>query len=177
MANGCGRTHSLATALSTLRAVACSTTKKKQPSMEKCSNENHPTQRTHRERRSMSDWNYLNRYRVRDGALASDDSFGCNGYFCLMIFGEKVKVIASDCEGWQHISVSLAEKPSTVPNYKTMQEVRRLFYEDDQWVVQFSPPKSEHINNHPGCLHWWRPTDQPMPTPPAILVGLKALNV
>lgn len=125
----------------------------------------------------MSDWNYLNRHRVREGMFASDPADGCNGYFCLMIFGEKVKVIASDDLGWKHVSVSLADKPTTVPNYRTMQEVRRLFYEDSQWVVQFSPPVSEHINNHPGCLHWWMPLDQRMPTPPSIMVGIKELNV
>ena len=124
----------------------------------------------------MSDRNYLNKHRVRTGLYGSDDSYGCNGYFCLMIGGTKVKVIASDGEGWKHVSVSLAEHPNTVPNYATMQEVRRLFYEDSDWVVQFSPPKSEHINNHNGCLHWWMPMDQKMPTPPSIMVGLKALN-
>lgn len=93
-----------------------------------------------------------------------------------MIGGAKVKVIASDEGGWQHVSVSLADYPRTVPNYATMQQVRELFFEDDHWVVQFSPPKAEHINNHEGCLHWWRPTEQQMPTPPSIFVGLKALN-
>lgn len=125
----------------------------------------------------MSDWDYLNRYRVREGMFASDPADGCNGCFLLMIFGERVKVIASNGRGWKHVSVSLVDKPAVVPNYKTMQEIRRLFYEDDQWVVQFSPPKSEHINNHPGCLHWWMPLDQRMPTPPSIMVGIKALNV
>lgn len=124
----------------------------------------------------MSDWNYLNRFRVRTGPFASHEGFGCNGYFCLLIKNQKVKVIASDGGGWQHVSVSLADHPKSTPSYKVMQEVRRLFYEDEDWVVQFSPPKSEHINNHEGCLHWWRPTDQQMPTPPSIMVGLKELN-
>jgi hypothetical protein len=119
----------------------------------------------------MSDWNYLNKYRVREGMFASNDSDGCNGYFCLMIGSERVKVIASDGEGWKHVSVSLHDKPNTVPNYKTMCEVRHLFYEDTDWVVQFNPPKSEFINDHPGCLHLWKSLDEKMPTPPSWMVG------
>lgn len=55
----------------------------------------------------MSDFAYLNKYRVRSGYFASDDSFGCNGAFLLMIGSANVRVIASDGEGWQHVSVTL----------------------------------------------------------------------
>ncbi len=124
----------------------------------------------------MSDWNKLNSCRVRDGHFGSAPEDGRNGLFFMYIFGEHVRVICSDGMGWYHVSVSLVDKPAVVPNYKTMQEVRRLFFEDEDWAVQFSPPKTEHINNHDGCLHWWLPLGQKMPTPPSIMVGLKELN-
>jgi len=55
--------------------------------------------------------------------------------------------------------------------------VRDLFFEPDDWVVQFHPPAKEYVNNHPGCLHLWRPLDKPIPTPDSIMIGFKALGV
>ena len=125
----------------------------------------------------MSNWTHLNKCRVRSGMFASDNSFGFNGAFCLIIDGQKVKVIASDGEGWQHVSVSLHDRPAVCPNHKIMCVVKDLFWEDEDVVVQFHPKKSQYINNHEGCLHLWRCTDgREFPTPPSILVGLPELN-
>lgn len=122
----------------------------------------------------MSDWNYLNKYRVRTGKFGSDDSYGFNGFFCLMLNGTRVKVIASDGEGWQHVSVSLHDHPNTCPKWDIMCMVKDLFWEDEDCVVQFHPPKSEYVNHHPGCLHLWRCTDgREQPIPPSIFVGPK----
>lgn len=122
----------------------------------------------------MSDWERLNRGRVRSGLLASDDSFGFNGAFRLIIDGQRVKAIAADQEGWQHVSVSLADKPTFTPNWRIMCEVKDLFWEPEDVVVQFHPRASEYVNHHPGCLHLWRCTDgREFPTPPSIFVGPK----
>jgi hypothetical protein len=51
--------------------------------------------------------------------------------------------------------------------------VKDLFWGDDDWVVQFHPAKSAYVNNHPGCLHLWRPTREQMPMPPHELTGIK----
>ena len=40
-----------------------------------------------------------------------------------------------------------------------------------------NPPKSQWINNHPFCLHLWRPLRDNIPLPPQIAVGLKELNL
>ncbi len=32
-------------------------------------------------------------------------------------------------------------------------------------------PESQHINDHPRCLHLWRPLDREIPLPPSWLVG------
>jgi hypothetical protein len=50
--------------------------------------------------------------------------------------------------------------------------VKDLFWHDDECVVQFHPPKSEYINNHPYCLHLWKPPYE-VKLPPSILVGVK----
>src|SRR5512137_1515806 len=119
-----------------------------------------------------TDWTTINKYRVRHGQFASEDSDGFNGAFGFRIPGEArlVCVIASDGAGWQHVSVSFGASSRKTPSWQVMEWVKQAFWGPDEWVVQFHPPKSEYVNNHPGCLHLWRPTDQPFPTPPSILV-------
>ena len=41
---------------------------------------------------------------------------------------------------------------------------------------QLHPPESSYVNNHPHCLHMWRPTNAAIPLPPSILVGVKSLG-
>jgi len=43
--------------------------------------------------------------------------------------------------------------------------------------MQLHPPRSKWINNHPYCLHLWRPTKQEIPLPPEIAVGILGLEV
>lgn len=121
----------------------------------------------------MSNWAYLNKHRVASGPFATDASCGFNGAFCLVINAFPVKCIASDGMGWQHVSVSIHDRPQVTPSWQIMCKVKALFWGDEDWVVQYHPAKSEYVNNHPGCLHLWRPTDAAMPTPDSILVGIK----
>lgn len=122
----------------------------------------------------MSDWVYINKFRVRTGGFGSDDAYGFNGLFQIPKFGRKIQVICSDGMGWQHVSVSLHGEQK-VPSYEIMCWVKDLFFEPEDWVVQFHPAKSEYINNHPGCLHLWRSLDVPFPVPPSIMVGVKGM--
>jgi hypothetical protein len=128
----------------------------------------------------MSNWDLLNKQRVtvwtprvpaRYLTTAAD---GFMGLFRITIGGKCVRCIASDGEGWQHVSVSI-EYETKPPSWEIMCVVKELFWEDEDWVVQFHPAKSEYVNYHPGCLHLWRYTgDGPkMPTPPSIFVGPK----
>jgi hypothetical protein len=48
-----------------------------------------------------------------------------------------------------------------------------LFWDGEEVVIQFHPPKSEYVNNHLGCLHLWHPTRDKIPLPDSILVGIK----
>lgn len=121
----------------------------------------------------MSNWNLLNQGRVRQGTFASEDCDGFNGAFCIWIESKRVKIIASDGEGWRHVSVSLHDEPRRTPSWSIMCRVKELFWDEDDWVVQFHPARSEYVNNHPGCLHLWQPTDEKLPTPPSIMVGIK----
>lgn len=82
-------------------------------------------------------------------------------------------VIWSNGGGWEHVSVSPFKKSYT-PTWDEMCSLKDMFFHDDEVVVQYHPAKSEYVNNVPNCLHLWRPIDQQMPTPPSIMVGIKA---
>jgi len=111
------------------------------------------------------------KYRIRRGVLASDESYGCNGAFMVPLKTNKqtVKVIASDEGGWEHVSVSRSDR---CPTWAEMCEVKDLFFGPDEWVIQYHPARSDYVNNHPFCLHMWRPVDVAFPTPPSWMVGL-----
>lgn len=124
----------------------------------------------------MSNWNILNAARLRDGELGTNPSDGFNGAFQLVINNVWVGIIASDGAGWDHVSVSLIRSVGT-PSWSIMQKVKELFWDDEVAVMQLHPPKSTWVNNHPGCLHLWRPQQEKIPLPPPIMVGLQSLNV
>lgn len=77
-------------------------------------------------------------------------------------------VLASSDGGWEHVSVS---RRTRCPNWAEMAYIKDLFFRDDEAVVEFHVPKSEHVNDHPYCLHLWRPTDFELPRPPRYMVG------
>lgn len=112
-----------------------------------------------------------NKYRVRDGRLGSDDDVGNAGAFDVRLrAGQRVFVIASDGGGWEHVSVSRRDR---CPTWDEMCQVKALFWDEDDWVVQFHPARAEYVNNHPNCLHLWRPVLDEVPTPPAWMVGIE----
>jgi len=121
----------------------------------------------------VSDWNFINAGRESEGRYRSEDSDGFNGKFRLYICYEWLTVIASDGEGWKHVSVSRFMDARKVPTWEMMCKIKDLFWEPNDWVIQFHPAQSEYVNNHPGCLHLWQPTDKTFPVPDSILVGYK----
>lgn len=128
----------------------------------------------------MSDWKFLNTKRISLPMYPDTDaSWGFNGVFEFFILNcnEKLRVVASDGHGWQHVSVSFGpEKKHITPRWDVMCRVKDLFWEDDDVVVQFHPRKRDYVNYHGGCLHMWRCTDgREFPTPPSILVGPKQI--
>lgn len=111
------------------------------------------------------------KYRVHDGQMASDSSFGNNGAFILKVkHGQTLFVIASDQWGWEHVSVSRRDR---CPTWEEMCQVKALFWGGEDCVIQYHPPESEYVNNHPNCLHLWRKIDTEFPLPPSIMVGIK----
>lgn len=126
-----------------------------------------------------------------------DGPRGCNsGAFIFKKGAAHLRVIVSDGLGWDHVSVSL---PTRCPTWEEMCYIKSLFFEDEERVMQLHPEKSKWINNHPFCLHLWRPQTKEeieqrksdwgeewiygdidpageIPLPPSHTVGLQELN-
>lgn len=87
--------------------------------------------------------------------------------------GVYFNVVASWGGGWDHVSMSL---PNRCPTWEEMCWVKDQFFEAEESVMQLHPPRSEYVNNHPFCLHLWRPQETLIPLPPAIFVGIPGVQ-
>lgn len=111
----------------------------------------------------------INQFRVRTGQFASTDSSENNGLFIISRNGKILRCIVSDGLDWDHVSVSI-ENGKYPPTWDDMSFVKDLFFDEEETVVQYHPPKSCYVNVHPGVLHMWRPHKKTIPLPPIIMV-------
>ncbi len=120
----------------------------------------------------------IERYRVRSGPMASRSGYGANGAFQIPFGPVLLTVVASDGIDWrasglpdpvfEHVSVSLVAR---CPTWAEMDFVKRLFWRDDETVLQLHVPRDQHVNYHEYCLHLWKPVGVAIPLPPTITVG------
>ena len=118
----------------------------------------------------------LERARIVAGPAASRPDWGFYGAFQILgPCGRELRIVASGADdddkasdGWEHVSVSLPNRP---PNWQEMCYAKSLFWEDEECVIQFHPPRSRYVNNHPYCLHLWKKRGDDFLMPPPILVG------
>lgn len=89
------------------------------------------------------------------------------GYVYLPISKKSLAVIFSWGGGWDHVSVSHKNK---VPSWEEMCMVKDIFFDEEECVIQYHPPKSQYINNHPYCLHLWRPQNKEVLMPPKVMI-------
>lgn len=118
--------------------------------------------------------------RVTTGRLGTTRAeAGNNGLFMLLgPKGETLRCIASDGTGWtsigwelpawEHVSISLVDR---TPTWAEMAYVKGVFWDEDDCVLQFHPPRADYRNFHEHCLHLWRPIGIEFPRPPADAVG------
>ena len=113
-----------------------------------------------------------NQCRVRTGPMGTSEAQGNNGAFFVNFqpAHRVLRVIASDGQGWEHVSVSLTDR---CPTWEEMCFVKKLFWDDTDCVVQYHPPASEYVNCHPYCLHLWRQIGVEFVLPPSYMVGPK----
>lgn len=109
------------------------------------------------------------KWRLKNGALGSDKSFGNNGCFIIrsLKLPKPVTIIASNKMGWEHVSASL---PDRCPTWEEVCIIKDIFWDKDDVVLQYHPAESDYVNNHRNTLHLWRPTNAEVPTPPKIMV-------
>lgn len=98
-------------------------------------------------------------------AQYADDT---NGAFLIKHKGARLYVIISDGMGWDHVSVSVLDE-GRCPTWAEMCHIKDLFFEPEETVIQYHPPKSEYIN-HADALHMWRPQGVNIPMPPLVMV-------
>ncbi len=99
----------------------------------------------------------------------------CQGVFQIrsVSCGDRLNVIASDGTGWiegglllpiwEHVSVS---HPRRCPTWEEMVQIKRLFWTDEECVIEFHPPQRVYVNLHSYCLHLWRIVGVDFPLPP-----------
>ena len=110
------------------------------------------------------------KYRIKQGQMGSTAAYGNNGAFAFLFGKYQFFAIASDQMDWEHVSISTQGR---CPTWEEMCRVKAMFWDEDDCVIQYHPPKSEYVNNHPHCLHLWRPSNDNVPMPPSIMVGTK----
>jgi len=113
---------------------------------------------------------FLTRLKASGGRVVQLGMDDQEGAFLLPFEARELFVIASHAMGWDHVSVSVKNR---CPNWKEMCFVKSTFFDDEECVMELHPPKSKWINNHPFCLHLWRPQVGIIPLPPEIMVGVK----
>lgn len=123
----------------------------------------------------MRNMNLLDTFRVTDrarlawnGGWAGDSM---SGVFMIPspIDRQTLRVIATNGDGWDHVSVSRGNR---CPNWPEMEHIAALFFKDDERAMQLHVPRTEHLSLHPYCLHWWRPHDVEIPRPPSNMVAV-----
>ena len=117
---------------------------------------------------------HLKNHRIIRGPLASNSGFGMTGAFLFTSPIDNVEMVVISDDGiqsqWEHVSVSRKKR---CPNWPEMCFIKDLFWDEEEMVIQYHPPKSEYVNMHPNVLHMWRPKKKKIIAPPSILVGLK----
>lgn len=68
---------------------------------------------------------------------------------------------------WEHVSISL---PMRCPEWEEMCWVKNLFWDEEETVIQFHPPKSKYVNVGKYVLHLWKPPYE-VPLPPPITLA------
>lgn len=110
----------------------------------------------------MRDLTELNKYRLDSDHIPECD-YQFAGYFRIVYKGSRLRVIASNDGGWDHVSISL---PTRCPSWAEMEFIKRLFFKENEVCWQYHVAVVNHVNIHPYVLHIWRKHDFEMPLPP-----------
>ena len=103
--------------------------------------------------------------------MESDATYGNNGAFKISRGRTTILAIASDGEGWEHVSIrAVTDGKDRTPTWAEMCFIKDLFWEPEDCAIQYHPAQSQYVNTHKHVLHLWRPINQQIPTPNKHLV-------
>ena len=97
------------------------------------------------------------KYLRRNSSLEVEKATVNGGYGKLCLDHLTASVMwGTDENGWEHVSVS--PYPVTVtPSWDDMCEIKDIFWDEEEAVLQIHPPRSKYVNMMTNCLHLWRP--------------------
>lgn len=132
-----------------------------------------------------ANFDHLEQWRIKTGMIATclRDHFGAfqiwyekgnSDLICICADGLGDEPEIAEMPRWEHVSLR-AHSPMTgqprIPTWDEMCFAKSMFWEDEESVVQFHPPKSQYVNCHPYVLHLWRPLFMTIPTPPTKMIA------
>lgn len=121
-------------------------------------------------------WQHIEQFRNTKGPMASSEGDDFGAFYIPHGKAQLIIIASSGSEEipWEHVSLRARDyKGERCPTWDEMCFAKELFWDAEECVVQFHPPKSEYVNMHPFVLHLWRPTNAEIITPPSIAVGIK----
>lgn len=81
------------------------------------------------------------------------------------IFDRKERIcftLGQNENGWEHVAISIGNGRKT-PSWEVMCKAKKVFWRDDEEVVQLHPKESEYFHGFAGAnmevLHLWRPVN------------------
>lgn len=122
----------------------------------------------------MRNLNDLNKWRRTDAEVwrffggIGDETCGMFVIPSMQRRGKTLLCIASTAADWDHVSVSMKRH---TPSWGEMEQIKRMFFTDDEVAMQLHVAPVDHISVHDHCLHLWRPQRVGIPLPPKIMVG------
>lgn len=119
----------------------------------------------------MNDLRRFDKHRITtgpDSLMRNDPELApVSGAFAFRLDAEgpRFVVVASNGDGWDHISVSTEGR---CPTWEEMDRIKRMFFKPDEVAMQLHVAVKDHISCHPYTLHLWRPhgTKRAIPLPP-----------
>ena len=119
----------------------------------------------------------INKYRVQTGPLKTTDDVGQHGMFCVNIDKRHVAVVvATDGNhdgidtGWEHLSVhvrNIKTKKSKKPDLPILQEIKKLFFKDEEAVVIYLGNPDEVKDGFEDNIHIFKPKEKFLALPVA----------
>jgi hypothetical protein len=131
----------------------------------------------------------LEKGRIRSGPWATTPEWGLKGMFIVRAPGGaelriashtgEGKMVAMDSTGnrhvidaptgWEHVSL---ETDHRTPTWEEMCFAKSLFWDPEEYAVEYHPPASQYVRANPLRLHLWRPKHVMIPRPSVSVVAL-----